>query len=84
MISQYTKLLIQTIPNVHAAAIGPMPNRKFGIYIGMYDETPSDFKRPVVLLTSDGVFDTPEEAKEQGDFVIENIRKGNLDDNQKS
>jgi hypothetical protein len=72
--TQYTAHIIETDQQVHAAAIGPFPNDKFGVYIGTYDEAPSGSKRPMILLTSDGVFDTPAEALEQGQLVIDQIR----------
>lgn len=72
--TQYTAHIIQTDQQVHAAAIGPFPNDKFGIYIGTYDESPSGSKRPMILLTSGGVFATPAEALEQGQLVIDQIR----------
>ena len=72
--TKYTAHIIETDQNVHAAAIGPMPNDRFGIYIGTYEETPSGSVRPVILLTSDGVFETPKEALEQGQYVIDQIR----------
>ena len=72
--TRYTATLIEKDPNVHAAAIGPFPNDRFGVYIGTYEETPSGSLRPVILLTSDGVFETPKEALEQGQYVIDQIR----------
>lgn len=75
--TRYTQYIIRTDPQVHAAALGPLPNGKYGIYIGTYDESPSGCKRPMVLLTSDGHFDTAEEARKQGEFFIKQIQEGN-------
>ena len=72
--TRYTALTIENDPHVHAAAVGPFPNDKFGVYIGTYDVSPSGSTRPVILLTSDGIFDTPKEALEQGQYVIDQIR----------
>lgn len=72
--TRFTVLRIQNDPEVHSAVLGPFPNGMYGCYIGTYDESPSGNVRPRMLLTSDGVFKTSEEAKAYGDLVIEKVK----------
>jgi len=74
--TELTRLRIVSDPDVFASAIGPFPNGKFGVYIGGMDLTPSGSPRPRVLLTSEGVCDTADEAQTKGEQILSEIRKG--------
>jgi len=76
----FTKLRIQNDPECHAAALGPMGNGRYGVYIGTYDESPSGSVRPRVLLTSDGVYETADEALVQGNLILEQIKAGTYEE----
>lgn len=78
--TRMTALIIQTDPQVYATALGPMPNGLYGVYIGTYDESPSGFPRPRVLLTSDGEFVTSDEAIAYGESLIRIVRLGDIAD----
>ena len=73
--TRLTAMLIQNDPGVYASAIGPVDNGEFGIYIGTLDESPSGWKRPRMLLTSNGGYKTVEEALKAGREMIEKVRK---------
>lgn len=74
--TELTRQRILTDLGVFAAAIGPIENGKFGIYIGTTDKSPSgNFDRPRVLLTSNGECATSEDAVAQGRRIIAEIRE---------
>jgi hypothetical protein len=75
--------IIKTNKSVHATVVGPMPNGKYGIYIGILnrcledDENTSSFStgyRPQPLLSSDGIFDTIEETLAAGKEILQHIK----------
>ena len=78
--TQFTYLRIKNDPEVYSAVLGPFPNDLYGVYIGTYDESPSGSRRPRTLLTSDGMFQTTEEAKAYGETVIQKVREDKHED----
>lgn len=72
--TRYTASIIKNDSNVYASALGPYPNGKYGVYIGTYNFSPSGSPRPHTLLTSDGIFDTSEEALVQAEAQIQKIK----------
>ena len=76
MMNQATADTILHDPLVHAASIGPMPNGKYAVYIGTHTKTEDGIVRPVVILTSDGMFKTVVESQQYGDSIIRDIKLG--------
>jgi hypothetical protein len=74
--TRLTAELIKNDPEVYASAFGPDEAGKFGLYIGTFSESPSGWKRPRDLLTSEPIYDTAEAAKLAGEKVLTDVRLG--------
>ena len=72
--TRLTKLIIENDPAVYAAAYPE--GKKFGLYVGTIERTPSGCQRARDLLTSAPVYNTAEEAAEAGNKVIAECRAG--------
>lgn len=74
--TRLTIALIVGNNSVYASFYGPV-NGKFGLYIGMMDESPSGFKRPRDLVTSEPIYDSSKSAESAAKKLIKQIRKDN-------
>lgn len=71
--TRLTAILIAGNDTVYASSYGPVDG-KFGLYIGMTEETPSGFQRKRDLLSSNPVYLTAKAAKEAAEKIITEVR----------
>jgi hypothetical protein len=57
-----------------ASSYGPVEG-KFGVYVGMMDESPSGYQRPRDLLTSKPIYNSAEEAKGEAERILAGIKE---------
>ena len=77
--TRLTALIIQGNDTVYASSYGPIDG-KFGLYIGMMDESPSGSQRPRDLLTSEPIYPTAVAAKAAAIKIIADVRRKKQND----
>ncbi len=72
-----TALIIKTDPKVYSCSY--FDNGKYRFYIGTLEKTPSGCERVRPLLTSNAIYDSSEEAVNDANRIIKEIKETDYD-----